>query len=97
MKNKQLAVDIVKRGGKRPSERFQPEKLKASLVATALSVQTPRGQAETTADLVVSEVTIWLVKHPEVTSDDIRRIAAFHLKTHHPDAAYMYENYHHTI
>lgn len=92
-----LAVDIIKRRGKRPTERFKPEKLKHSLVAASLSVQTPRGQAEEAADLVIQSVTIWLSNKPKVTSDDIRRIAAKHLKTHHPDAAYMYETHHHTI
>lgn len=95
--SKHLAVDIVKRGGKRPSEQFQADKLRSSLVAACLSVKTPRGQAETTADMVVHSVTIWLSNKPEVTSSDLRRIATKHLLTHHPDAAYMYENYHHTI
>lgn len=92
-----MSVDIIKKGGKRPSEQFQPDKLKASLVAACLSVQTPRGQAETAADQVVHAVNVWLNKKVEVTSEDVRRVAAHHLKIHHPDAAYMYETYHHTI
>lgn len=90
-------VDIIKRSGSRPSESFQPGKLKKSLVAACLSVKTPQGQAETIAKTVVDSVESWLRSKPEVTSSDLRRIAAKHLKVHHPDAAYMYETYHHTI
>lgn len=92
-----LAVDVVKRSGKRPTEKFQADKLRSSLIASCLSVQTPQGQAEKSADLVVHSVTVWLDKKSEVTSADLRRIAARHLKTYHQDAAYIYETYHHTI
>jgi hypothetical protein len=58
-----------------------------------MSVRTPPGQAETIAHAVCDSVIGWLQDKPEITSHDIRRIASKHLRTHHPDAAYMYEQY----
>ena len=92
----QGVVDIVKRGGARPSESFQREKLHTSIVAACLSAGAPTGQAETIAKNVTEAVLGWLSARPEVTSHDVRRIAAKHLNTHHPDAAYLYEH-HRTI
>lgn len=97
LKKPKLAVDIIKRGGKRPTEAFTYEKLRQSLISACLSVRSPRGQAEQTADKVCDAVMVWLEKRPEVTSADIRRIATQNLKTYHPDAAYIYESYRHTI
>ncbi len=88
-----LAVDVVKQDGQRGSERFLRAKLHASVVAACLSVRTPPGQAETIAHAVCDSVIGWLQDKPEITSHDIRRIASKHLHTHHPDAAYMYEQY----
>ena len=87
------AVDIVKRGGRRPSESYIREKLHASIIAACLSVRTPSGQAQSIADAVCSSVDTWLVDKSEITSQDIRIITTKHLHTHHPDAAYMYEQY----
>lgn len=88
-----LAVDIIKRGGARPSEQFIREKLHASIVAACLSVRTPAGQAESTAHSVCDAVIVWLQDRPEVTSHDIRTIATKHLKSYHPEAAYIYEQH----
>ena len=88
-----LTVDIVKRGGKRPSEAFERAKLKASILAACLSVKTPEGQAESIAHAVTEAVISWLEQRPEVTSQDLRIVAARHLKAHHPDAAYLYEQH----
>lgn len=92
-----LAIDIIKRKGKRPSERFARDKLHASIVAACLSVRTPEGQAEITAKKVCDGVIIWLETKPEVTSDDIRRIASQHLERFHPEAAYLYQQHRITI
>ena len=92
-----LAIDIVKRNGQRPSENFSKEKLHASILAACLSVRTPVGQAESIAHAVSESVISWLETKPEVTSHDVRRIAAKHLRTHHPDAAYIYEQHRLTI
>lgn len=86
-----LSVDVIKSGGQRQPERFMREKLHASIVATCLSVRVPAGQAESIAHAVCEAVIAWLEQHPEVTSQDIRIIAAKYLRIQHPEAAYLYE------
>jgi hypothetical protein len=90
-------IDIVKRGGRRPTESFDPKKLHDSIVAACLSAGAPIGQAETIARRISEEVTQWLEARPEVTSHDLRRVAAKHLRTHHPDAGYLYEQHQITL
>lgn len=92
-----LAVDIVKRGGRRPTERFNRKKLTYSIHAACLSVRTPDGEATKTAELVCDAVIVWLEKKPEVTSSDLRRTASSHLKKYSPEAAYLYEQHRITI
>lgn len=87
------AIDIVKRSGHRPSERFNRDKLHASIRAACLSVRSPEGVAETTAKNVCDAVIIWCNTKPEVTSQDIRRIASQHLERFHPEAAYLYKHH----
>jgi transcriptional regulator NrdR family protein len=84
---------IVKHGGKRPSESFDAAKLRSSIIAACLSVRTPEGEAETLADRIVDHVSEWLEKKAEVTSNDLRRVASFHLTKYHPEAAYLYEQH----
>lgn len=86
-------IDIVKRSGRRPTESFQRSKLHASIRAACLSVRTPEGEAETTAKNVCDAVIVWLEKHPEVTSNDLRRKAADTLQSFHPEAAYLYQHH----
>lgn len=85
---------VVKRQGKRPTEPFNRDKLYRSLMAACLSVKTPEGQAETTADSVCDAITAWLEDKPEVTSDDIRRKAGSVLEIFHPEAAHLYKHHH---
>lgn len=92
-----LAVDIIKRGGRRESEKFMREKLHASIVAACLSARAPEGHAEATARRVCDNVILWLELKPEVTSYDLRIVAARHLKSYHPEAAYLYEQHRITI
>ncbi len=92
-----LSVDIIKRGSNRQSERFNREKLHASIVASCLSARAPEGHAEFTARRVCDDVIIWLEQRPEVTSYDIRIVTARHLKKYHPEAAYLYEQHRITI
>ncbi|MFY9228106.1 MAG: ATP cone domain-containing protein [Candidatus Microsaccharimonas sp.] len=91
------AVDIIKRSGRRPTESFNSEKLRASIEAACLSAGTAPGQAESIARSIMKEVDEWLKTRPEVTSHDLRRVAARHLKNHHPDAAYLYEQHRITL
>jgi transcriptional regulator NrdR family protein len=90
-------TNIIKKSGKRQPEYFSRKKLHASIMAACLSVHTPEGQAESTADAVCDVAMIWLQQRPEVTSHDIRIVAAKHLKNYHPEAAYLYEQHHITI
>ncbi len=86
-------IDVVKRGGKRTTERFNRDKLYASILAACLSERSPDGMAETTAHRVCDVVVIWCNNRPEITSDDLRRVAAKHLAILHPEAAYLYKHH----
>lgn len=92
-----LAVDVVKRGGRRPRETFDAEKLKKSIRAAMLSVRAHEGEAESTARNVTHHVVLWLDSKPVVTSHDVRRLASVHLERYHPDAAYLYKYHRHII
>ena len=83
---------VLKRQTKH-SEAFDPMKLHQSIVAACLAVRALEGEAHVTAERVSRHVIDWLLTKTEVTSADIRRIAATHLHTYHPEAAYMYEHH----
>ena len=68
----QLAIDVVKRAGRRPLETFNSDKLLKSVRAACLSVRTPEGEADSTADHVTHAVILWLENKPVVTSHDLR-------------------------
>lgn len=85
-----LAVDVVKRSGRRKTEMFDTDKLSRSIHSACLSVRTPEGQAESAASHVTGLVTLWITQKPAVTSNDLRRQVAYHLHRYHPDAAYYY-------
>ena len=88
-----LAVDVVKRSGKRPPEQLNRDKLHASIYATCLSVRSFDGHASDTADHVCNIVLSWTDNKPEITSADIRQQAARALEKIHPDAAYLYKHH----
>lgn len=88
-----LAVDVVKRGGKRATEPFSRDKLHASVYATCLSVRSLDGHAADTATHVCNIVLSWTDNKAEVTSADIRTQAAKALEKVHPDAAYLYKHH----
>jgi transcriptional regulator NrdR family protein len=87
------AALIIKRQGQRPTEAFERDKLHRSVLAACLSVRTPEGQAEATAEAVCKAVVDWLAHKSEVTSDDLRRKATEALTAFHPDAAYLYKHH----
>lgn len=91
------AIDVIKRSPKRASQSFEPQKLHHSIYATCLSVRCRPGEADDIAKKVCQVVVVWLKDKPEVTSNDLRRVAAKHLKNYHPDAAYLYEHQHSTL
>lgn len=90
-----LAIDVVKKSGRRPTEAFDQDKLARSIRAACLSVRAPEGEAESAANNVTNAVIIWLDNKSTVTSNDLRRLASTHLEKYHPDAAYFYQ--HHRI
>lgn len=90
-------IDIIKRDGRRPTEAFDHKKLHASIVAACLTAGIPQGQADTISRKVIADVIVWLESHQEVTSHDLRRITSRHLRTHHPDAGYLYEQHRITL
>lgn len=83
---------VIKRTTKH-SEVFDPVKLHASIVAACLAVRAFEGEAHATAERVCRSVIDWLNTKTEVTTADIRRVAARHLHIYHEEAAYMYEQY----
>ena len=86
-------IDVIKRDGKRPSEHFNPDKLHASVMAACLSVRSPHGEAALTAQTVCDAVKAWCDKKSEITSADVRRVAASQLERLHPEAAYLYKHH----
>jgi hypothetical protein len=86
-------IDVVKRGGARTTERFDRDKLHASVLAACLSVRSPLGMAESAASSVCDVVISWCETRPEITSDDLRRVASRHLERIHPEAAYLYKHH----
>ena len=88
---------VVKNGHHRHAEVFDREKLHKSLVAACLSSGAPAGHADSMATRVTDEVEKWLESRPEVTTNDLRRIASKALRTYHPDASYLYEHHRSTL
>lgn len=82
-------ITIVKRT-RGQSETYDNRKLYTSVRASCLAANAPIGSAEIAADHVLRNVERWLSRKFEVTSDDIRRIAAGHLRVYHPEASFMY-------
>ncbi len=74
------------------SQTFDPLTLHKSIVEACLTVRAHEGEAHSTAERVCRLVIDWLAPKTEVTSRDIRRVAAKNLATYHPEAAYMYQN-----
>lgn len=84
---------IVKSGGLHESELFDPLKLHGSLMSACLAVRALEGEAHMVAQKITEKVIDWLDNKTEVTSDDVRRVAANNLQTYQPEAAYIYETY----
>lgn len=72
------------------TEPYDERKLYASVYAACLSVRTPTGEAEITAERICQDMLPWLANKSEVTSGDIRRKTSECLTVYNPDAAYMY-------
>lgn len=87
-----MSATVIKKG-KRPSEDFNAEKLRASLYAACLSSKSPDGLAHNLAAQVAQEVEIWSNQKSDVTTTDIRTQAGRFLEKKHPDAAYLYKHH----
>lgn len=85
---------VIKHAGKRKSEEFNADKLSKSIQAACASVNLPSGVADDTAKHVVTAVELWLRDKPEITSDDIRRVATRALTIVSPEAGYLYKHHH---
>ena len=84
---------VVKSGGLHESEIFDPLKLHGSLMAACLAVRALEGEAHMVAQNITEKVIDWLDNKTEVTTDDVRRVAASRLQTYQPEAAYIYGTY----
>lgn len=88
---------VVKNSRHNHGEPFNRDKLHKSLVAACLSSGAPTGHADSMATRVTEDVIRWLKSRPEVTTNDLRRVAAKSLRTYHPDASYLYEHHRSTL
>lgn len=79
---------VVKRVGH--SENYDERKLYASIYAACLSVREQPGAAELIAEEVVHQFGKWLENKHEISSNDVRRVAAQYLKALNSDAGHMY-------
>jgi transcriptional regulator NrdR family protein len=91
-----FTADVIKAGG-REQEPFSRDKLYTSIFTACLSVRASEGSATTAANATCDAVEQWLATHPEVTSHDLRRIAAKTLETHNSEAAYFYIHHKHIV
>lgn len=82
---------IVKRQGH--TEAYDSKKIYASVYSAVLSVRGPAATAELVAQEVTDGISDWVKNKHEVTSNDIRRVAAEHLRLLNPDAAHIYKNH----
>lgn len=82
---------IVKRNN--TVEQYDERKVYASIYAACLSVHEPTQTAKLIATKVTDNVTGWISKRSEVTSNDIRKTAADYLKNINPHASYLYANH----
>lgn len=73
------------------SEHFDPVRLHSSIFRACLAVRAFEGEAHDAAERVCKHVIDWLENKTEVSSEDVRRVAARNLATYHPEASYMYE------
>jgi transcriptional regulator NrdR family protein len=84
-------TQVVKRSTGQ-SQEFNAGKLLQSLYSTMLSVRTPPGAARMIAQRTVDDVRMRLQKN-EMTTADVRRLAADQLAKYNPRAAYTYKQH----
>ena len=72
------------------SQPFSYQRLYESVVRACLGARRTEEQAKTTARLVCDNLSTWLKKHPEITSQDLRQATTKQLKIFDPEASYLY-------
>lgn len=82
---------IVKRGGH--TEPYDERKLYGSIYSSCIAVREPAATAELVAAKVCEDIAAWLGNKHEVTSADIRRMAATALHAYNQDAAWIYRHH----
>ena len=81
-------VKVVGQG----NDNFDSERLEHAVQRAVMSNQSPSGQAEDFASLVVAKINHWLSDKTEVTSRELRLQTAAALADYDPETAYLYEN-----
>ena len=87
-------VTVISSSNPKKIGEYNRARLRASVITACLSVRTPEGQAENTADTVCDNFEVWLKNKPEVTTKDIVTVSAKLLEKYHTEAAYIYEQRH---
>ncbi len=82
---------IIKRKGHK--EYFDIRKLYGSIYAACMTLRMHHEEAELLANMVSSEIEKKLADKKEITTKQLREIAATELEKYHPDATYMYRNH----
>ena len=87
-------ITVISSSNPKKIGSYDRARLRASVITACLSVRTPEGQAEKTADAVCDSFENWLKNKPEVTTKDIVTVSAKLLEKYHTEAAYIYEQRH---
>ncbi|RJQ13448.1 hypothetical protein C4553_03645 [Candidatus Parcubacteria bacterium] len=82
---------IVKRQGHK--EPFDEKKVYASVYSACLNAHLNKEQSEKIAEKIMWEINSWISNRDEVNSNEIFRKIIELLKTHNPDASFMYETH----
>lgn len=77
--------------------KFDRDRLHKSIMTVCFSARRPIGQARATASSVCDDVVEWIKSRPDITSHDLRRVAAISLENYDPEAAYLYSQHHITM
>ncbi len=81
----------VKRRGH--TEKYDERKCYGSIYAAGLSCHLKHTESEKIASEACKEITKWVHQKKKVSSDNIFKKVASHLKKKHADVAFMYETH----
>lgn len=86
-----MSHTIFKASGQ--SEKFSPQKFRASVKTSCLAVGAPEAEAEMCAEQVFKQIHKWIANKPEFTSSDLRLQTYQILTVFNPEAAFFYRTY----